>query len=212
MKITKLGHCCLVIEEGNLRILTDPGLYTIQEQNNVKNIDVILITHEHQDHLHIESLKIVLGNNPGVKIFSNKGVGKILEKDAIAYELLEHGQKKIVKGVEIEGFGELHAEIYRTLTSVDNTGYLVANKFFYPGDSFYKPGREVEILALPVGGPWLKISESVDYALDIKPKICFPVHEAMLKLPGVAHRIPSELLSKAGINFFVPENGKEFSF
>lgn len=56
MKVTKFGHCCLLIEEEGLRILTDPGSYSTR-QNDVQNIDVILITHEHPDHLHIESLK-----------------------------------------------------------------------------------------------------------------------------------------------------------
>jgi len=48
MTLTKLGHCCLIIEDQGLRILTDPGEYTIL-QNQVKDIDLILITHEHAD-------------------------------------------------------------------------------------------------------------------------------------------------------------------
>ena len=38
MNITKLGHCCLLIEEKGLRILTDPGAYSTG-QNEIKNID-----------------------------------------------------------------------------------------------------------------------------------------------------------------------------
>lgn len=43
MKITKFGHCCLLIEEHLLRILTDPGNYNTTP--DVENIDIILITH-----------------------------------------------------------------------------------------------------------------------------------------------------------------------
>ena len=62
MKITKLGHCCLIVKEGNITILTDPGSYTT-DQNTVKGIDIVLITHEHGDHFHVESLKAILKNN-----------------------------------------------------------------------------------------------------------------------------------------------------
>ena len=50
MKITKFGHSCLLVEENGVRILFDPGSYSTA-QNDVKNIDVVLITHEHSDHV-----------------------------------------------------------------------------------------------------------------------------------------------------------------
>jgi L-ascorbate metabolism protein UlaG (beta-lactamase superfamily) len=61
----------LLIEEKELRILTDPGTYS-KNFEQLKNIDIILITHEHFDHLHIPALKVCLENNPKVKIFTNK--------------------------------------------------------------------------------------------------------------------------------------------
>ncbi len=91
MKITKLGHCCLIIEDQGKRILTDPGTYSTL-QNEVKNIDIVLITHEHADHYHLDSLKIVLQNNPNAKIITNSTVGALLEKEGISYSILEHGQ------------------------------------------------------------------------------------------------------------------------
>lgn len=82
MKITKLGHCCLIVGTDNLRILTDPGNYSTG-QNDAKNIDVILITHEHADHLHLESLIKVLENNPNANIITNQGVGVLLDKGKV---------------------------------------------------------------------------------------------------------------------------------
>ena len=49
MNITKLGHCCLVLEIDGVRILTDPGNYTTA-QDTMTGIDIVLITHEHGDH------------------------------------------------------------------------------------------------------------------------------------------------------------------
>jgi len=211
MKITKLGHCCLVIEDRGIKTLTDPGSWTTA-QNEVRDIDVVLITHEHADHLHVDSVKTILKNNPAAKVFTNRGVGKILEKERTPFELLEHSQSKTVGDVLIEGHGELHAPIYPTVPQVINTGYFISGRLFYPGDALYNPGKSVEILALPVAGPWVKISEAIDYAKTVKPKIAFPVHDGMLKIIGPYHRVPQDTLSAAGIGFTVLPEGQETEF
>lgn len=212
MKITKLGHCCLVIEENGLKILADPGSYTIEEQRNVNNIDVILITHEHQDHLHVDSLKEVLKNNLGAKVLTNSGVAKVLGKERITFGILGHNQSVEIRGVRIEGWGEKHAEIYKSLAPVPNTGYLVAGKFFYPGDALTIPPRPISVLALPVAGPWLKLSEAIDYAISVKPATCFSVHDGILKSVGSTDRIPAQVLPPIGIEFKPLELGKEYEF
>src|SRR3989344_3461192 len=102
MKIRKLVHCCLVIEEGGKRIMTDPGSYTAEEHTKEKNIDIILITHEHGDHLHVESLKRILQNNPNALIITNSAVGKILDAEGIRYQVLENKIPKEVAGVTLE--------------------------------------------------------------------------------------------------------------
>ncbi len=208
MKITKFGHCCLLIEEKGLRILTDPGSYSTA-QNDVKNIDIILITHEHADHVHIPSLKNCIKNNPKARVITNKGVAKLLEPEKIKYEIVEHNQKANIKDVLIEGFGEKHAQMYKTLVPAINTGYFISNKLFYPGDSFYNPKKPVDILALPVAGPWMKLSEAIDYAIEIHSKIVFPVHDGLLKTPGSVHRIPQDILNPLGIKFIILEENKE---
>lgn len=77
MIITKLGQRCLLIKEGNIKILIDPGAYP-ERKNNLKNIDFVLFTHVYSDHFHINSLKILLKNNPKLKIITNRSVGLIL--------------------------------------------------------------------------------------------------------------------------------------
>ncbi len=211
MKITKFGHCCLLIEEGEARILIDPGVYST-EQNLQKNIQAILITHEHQDHLHLESLRAIMKKNSGMEILTNSGAGTILEKEGIGFRIVEDSGRYVVNGVVVEGSGKEHAVVHSTIPTVHNTGYMIAERFFYPGDALRKPKMPVEILALPVAGPWLKLSEAIDYALSVKPKICFPVHEGMLKSPGAVHRIPSEVLGAAGIEFITLELGKSYEF
>lgn len=201
MKITKFGHCCLLIEEKDIRILTDPGSWN--ETPNVENLDVILLSHEHADHIHIESLKTILKSNESAVIYTHIGVKKLLDAENISCILIGDGEEINIKGISIMSFGTKHACIHNDMSIVQNTGFYIANKFFYPGDSFYNPKKDIEILALPVIAPWMKIEEAIEYAKAIKPKIVFPVHDGMLKEDRRAftRMIPKNLLEKEGIQF-----------
>lgn len=202
MKIKKLGHCCLVVETNNKRIMTDPGSYTVAEQEMERNIDIVLITHEHHDHLHIESLKKILLNNPEVKIITNNSVGKLLDVENIKYEILENKIAREILGIELEPHDCKHEEIFEEFGQVENTGFFIDKRLFYPGDAFYNPGKSVEILALPVAGPWAKVKDAMNYVLEVKPKICFPVHDGMLDPNfGTCHRVPAMVLPKFDIVF-----------
>src|SRR3989338_2576285 len=209
MKIKKLGHCCLVIEINGKRVMTDPGYYAISEQEMEKNIDIIIISHEHRDHLHTDSLKNILVSNQNAVVITNSGVGKILDEAGIKYKKLEDGQSEEFMGVSLEAHGDKHAEIYEEFGQVQNTGYFIGKNLFYPGDSFTNTGKKVEILALPVLAPWLKIKDSIDYAISLAPRVCFPVHDWNIKIPGIVHRTPSVVLIKHSIEFKVLEIGKE---
>ena len=201
----------MVIEEAGLRILTDPGEYT-SAQNDLKNLDVLLIADKDPDHFNLGSVNIILANNPRVQVFTNHDVGEVLTNESIEYQLLEHGQSTEVKGVGIEAFGEKHAPMHSSLPAKSNTGFLIAERFFYPGDNFTIPPKPVEILAVPIAGPWLKLSEAIDYAMAVRPKICFPIHEGMLKKVGSPHRLPAKVLEPLGIAFQVLESEKEYLF
>lgn len=210
MKITKFGQCCLLIEEKGLRIVTDPGMYSTA-QNELKNIDVVLITHEHADHFHVDSVKKIITNNPNVKIITNGAVGALLAKENIPFTLVADGQTSTEKGILFEGMGTDHAIIWKDLGKCENTSYFIGGKLFYPGDSFYNPKRAVDILALPVAGPWMKISEAIDYLLAVNPKKAFPVHDAILSNPSMVSVMIGRI--HLGDTKFTPlEIGKEYEF
>ena len=214
MKIKKIGHCCLVIEINRVRILTDPGAFTSDKHKDIKNIDFIFITHEHGDHLHTGSLKEIIDNNPNLKIITNSSVGKILESQNIKYEILENKNSRDFNGINVEAFDAKHEEIFEDFGQVQNTGYFFDNKLFYPGDAYAKIGKEVDILAMPVAGPWCKISDAIRYALEVKPNKVFPVHDGMLQKDriGGAHKVPEKILNENGIKFIVINNGDEREF
>lgn len=213
MKITKFGHCCLLIEVKGVRILTDPGNYNATPE--VEGIDAILITHEHPDHLHVESLEVILAHNPQAQVISHTSVGKILDEAGIKYTLITDGEVRDIKGVSIESSGSEHACIHHDLPVVQNTGFFIDATFFYPGDSFHNPHKKMSVLALPVAGPWMKLEEAIEYARLIKPKVVFPVHDDMLRQGielGPTRRLPTLILEPLGIQFVDMTEGSTHDF
>lgn len=180
MQITKIGHCCLVLKVEEVTIMTDPGSFTIEEQEKVTGLDGIVITHEHADHFHIDSVKVLIKNNPTAVVITNSAVGKLLDAEGIAHTVVGDGQTGDIKGVAIEGFGTEHAVVYGNMGPCENTGYMIAHKFYFPGDNFHAPGKAVDVLALPVAGPWMKTSECVDFAKLIKARIALGVHDGLI--------------------------------
>jgi len=208
MHIKKLSHCCLVIDVNQKRIVLDPGSYSIEQHDKIAHADIILITHEHQDHLHIESLKSMVKRSKDVAVVTNDAVGEILAKEGISHRVMKHGNAIDVKGVHIEAYGEKHALIHSSIPQSSNVGFFIENRFFFPGDALTDPKKPVDVLAFPVAGPWIKLSEGIDYALQLKPRMAFPVHDAVMRLPTL-NIVAEKVLSQNGIEFIKLEDGGE---
>lgn len=201
----------MLINTGTVTIMTDPGNYSTL-QNDVTGVDIILFTHEHQDHYHIDSLRQVLSNNPNAKIITNSAVGKLLDAENISYELVQDSQQNDLHGVLIEGFGDKHAQIYKEFGQVENTGYFIDNKLFYPGDAFTNPGKPVDILAVPIAGPWMKASEAIEYVSQVKPRVTFPVHDGIWKTKGFMQMLFAKFIPELGVEFVPMVEGDEKEF
>ena len=211
MNIYKIGHCCLVIKTDGKTIVTDPGNFTT-EQDELTGVDIILVTHEHGDHFHMDSVKKMKANNPEAVIVTNPTVGKLLEAEGIACDLVSDGLRSDVHGVSLEGIGTEHAIIYDDLGKTENTGYMIAGKLWYPGDSFTDPQRPVDILALPIAGPWMKLAEAFDYARKLKPRVAFPVHDAIMRSPQMINRMAPMILANHGVTFQTLDAGETKDF
>lgn len=177
MQVTKYGHACLLVEEGDAKILIDPGIWNPTPR--VSGLDALLITHEHQDHMDLGQVREVFKENPDAILYTHEAAGKLLEAEGIAYTPIAEGETVAVKGVSVQSFGHDHAPIYGP-SPCRNTGYLIGGRLYVPGDALHDvPNRQVEVLALPTGAPWMKLAEAIDYAKKVNPKVVFPVHDAI---------------------------------
>lgn len=201
MRITKFGHACLLVEDTGLRLLIDPGIYSTDVEE-LKELTDVWITHEHSDHFDDQKLLVILKQNPNARVITNQNVTKLITELKPEF----HGRIQDTTTLEssvLQSTGEFHAPLHASIPPIPNTGVIVNNRFFYPGDNLVVPKYPIEILALPVAGPWLKLSDATDYAIRVKPNICFPVHDGILKQTGTTDRLPGEILPHHGINWQV---------
>lgn len=207
MKIKKIEHSCVVVEEGSVKMLFDPGMFS-KSAENITGLHFIIITHKHSDHLDMDLLKKLLASNPQARVITNSDVGGELDKEGIKYEMVDGGKTFDMDGVSLEAFGTQHAPIHKTVPEVENTSYLVGEKFYHPGDAYHKCPKPVEVLALPMSAPWGTVGQSVDYALELKPKKCFSIHDGMLKFRGPYDFVSKGALTPEGIEYLEPDQAK----
>jgi L-ascorbate metabolism protein UlaG (beta-lactamase superfamily) len=201
MKLTKYEHACMVLEKGNSLLVIDPGGFTTP-LTDLDGVVAIVITHEHADHWTAEQLQRILDRNKDARILGPAGVAAAAS--AFTIETVAAGDEVTVGSFNLKFFGEKHAVIHETIPIVDNVAVLVDDNFYYAGDSYTVPGVEVGTLAVPVGAPWLKIGEVMDFVDAIKPRQSLPVHEAVLSVIGknMANGRVEAVTTKHGGSFF----------
>jgi hypothetical protein len=211
MQITKLIHSTLLIEVKGKQILLDPGDYSIEHVKELKNIDLILITHTHPDHFHVDSVKALIANNPEVEIMGNSEVQKALA-DVHAVQICEGRQRVEWQGIAIEAFDNPHAEVWRNIPLPQNTGYMIDDYFYTPADGWEVIDKPVAVLAFMITGPLTRLKEAMDFAVAQKPAKAFGVHDGMLNRVTANHLVPAKFLPTEGVEYLNLEVGKAYEF
>jgi L-ascorbate metabolism protein UlaG (beta-lactamase superfamily) len=199
MRLTKLGHSCLLVEEGGARLLLDPGTLSGGFEE-LEGLSAVLFTHQHADHLDQARLRGLQDRNPQARVISDQGSAEPLGQAGVEVEVVADGQELDVGGVGVRVAGRDHAVIHPDIPVVPNVGYLVGGRLFHPGDAFTEPGQPVEVLAVPAAAPWLKLSEPIDYLRAVRPKVAVPVHDQVLSDAGrsIHYRQLEQLGGKSG--------------
>ncbi|PVE95829.1 MBL fold metallo-hydrolase [Microbacterium sp. TPD7012] len=182
MRVTKFEHATLRIDVDQDTLLIDPGSFT-SPLVDLGGLVGVVITHEHPDHWTPDHLDRILRDAPGTPIYAPSGVARAAE----GYEItvVAPGDTIEVGAFTLRFFGGTHEVIHSSLPVVENVGVLVNDELYYPGDSYAVPeGVEVDTLAAPLGAPWLKIGEAMDYVLAVKPKRSFGTHDMTLSVIG----------------------------
>ena len=183
MELTKQGHACVVLSEGDQRIVLDPGSFT--DPAALDGATAVLITHEHPDHFEPQRLRAALDADPALEVWTNSSVAGQLEGLGSRVHVVGRGDVVSVAGVEVHVHGELHAEIHPDIPRIANVGFLVAGQVFHPGDALTVPDEPVATLLLPVHAPWSKLAEVIDYVRAVDADQAYAVHDGALNDIGL---------------------------
>ena len=191
MRLTKFGHCCLLVETENDRILVDPGTFS-HGWETLRGITAVLITHQHPDHVDLTRLPAMLAVNSDAQLFADPATVEQLARAELRAASVDAGDT-LDLGTLVEVFGEAHATIHRDLPGLPNRGYLIEGRLYLPGDSLQVPIEAVEILALPVAAPWMALKEAVEFVRAVQPTVAIPVHEKILANPTMPYQLLQRL-------------------
>jgi len=194
MELTKQGHACVVLSDGDRELVIDPGAWT--DPSALRGASAVLITHEHPDHFEPERLRAALDADPALEVWTNKSVAGRLEGLGGRVHVVGNGDAVTVAGFDVRVHGELHAEIHPEIPRIANIGFLGDGRVFHPGDALTVPDEPVATLLVPMHAPWSRTADLIDYVRAVHADQAFAVHDGLLNDTGLG--LVSGLLGERG--------------
>jgi len=186
MLLTKFTHSCVRISDEGRALVIDPGSFS-EVETALAEVDAVLITHEHPDHVDAERLAAIATANPDLRIWAPKAVTDQLSAVAALADRLTSvgpGEEFTAGGFRTHTFGGQHALIHSSIPVVSNVAYLVEGAVYHPGDSYVVPTAAVELALIPINAPWAKIAETMDFAVALRAPRAIGIHDALLSDAG----------------------------
>lgn len=189
MYLTKYTHSCVRVTCGDSVLVVDPGVFS-ETVLALDGADAVLVTHEHADHFDVKAIRNALETNPLIHVWGPGSVVEALADFPGRVTLVLPETVFDINGIPVQTFGGQHALLHANVPAVANVAYFIDRKLYHPGDSLVVPhfpleNYQVEVLLLPSCGPWLKISEVLDFLVAVKPKQAYQIHDALLNEIGV---------------------------
>lgn len=183
VKITWLGHDSFKISNGKT-LYIDP--YKIKTEGKA---DILLISHEHFDHLSMDDMKKVVSGDTSI-VAASQCADTVKTIGAKEIKIVKPGENVDVQGITIEAVAAYNINKINPDTKKpfhpkeDNkVGFVVTInnvKIYHAGDTdAIKEMKNIQtdIALLPVSGTYVMTAEeAVEAVRMIKPKIAIPMH------------------------------------
>jgi L-ascorbate metabolism protein UlaG (beta-lactamase superfamily) len=170
--------------------------------------DVVLVSHDHYDHLSAGDVKKVSG--PKTVVIANPSAAAKLK----GARVIRPGEKITVGDVTVEAVPAYNVNKFRSPGVVfhpknaEHVGYIVTvggERLYHAGDTDHIPemsGITCDVALLPVSGTYVMVAEeAAEAAKAIKPRIAVPMHYGDKDVVGTladAERF-KQLCEQAGI-------------
>lgn len=181
MKITKYEHACLVLEEGQDKLIVDPGMFA--KLPDFTGVVAVVITHIHGDHLNNENISRIVANNPSVTVYAEPAVIDELNDLDCKKQSVNGDENYSIGGFNLHLMLDDHAPIYGS-SPCKNLRVVVNDYLYYPGDSLVPLDSSIDVIAVPLSAPWSKASDTIDFVNASDAKKMFPTHDEILSEEG----------------------------
>ena len=216
MKITRFAQSCILIETNNKKILIDPGYIQYNEflpNNEWANIDVLLVTHKHGDHCHVDAIQEIV-KSPKTKFYTTQEVADTYPE--LSPEVVKVDDILTFEGIKVEVVKAVHGYIPLLKGGKEineNVGYIVddgVNRAYHTSDTIsFENDYKCDVLFVPVVnhglvlGPW----DAALFAKETGAKLVIPVHYDNPKHPADFEQVKKEF-EEQGLNFKFLELGE----
>ena len=183
LKITWLGHASFKIKNQEMVIYLDPFKISFGEK-----ADLILVTHDHFDHLDEKSINVLKKEKTEILIGG---------KD------IKEGEEKEIKGIKIKAVPAYNL-VKPFHPKGKGVGYVIeieGKKIYHAGDTDKIPEmaelKDIDLALLPIGGTYtMNEFEAAEAVKMFFPKKVIPMHYGSLaETPGNPEKF-KELISK----------------
>jgi len=176
LKITFVGHGTLMFEFAGKIIHVDP-VGREADYTKMPKADLILITHEHGDHLDPKAIETIK------KEETQMILTQACSQKVSGGQVIKNGDTKTVMGLKIEAVPAYNPDKNFHPKGKGN-GYVITfgdKKVYVAGDTENIPEmknlKNIDIAFLPMNLPYTMSPEmAADAAKSFKPKILFPYH------------------------------------
>jgi L-ascorbate metabolism protein UlaG (beta-lactamase superfamily) len=185
MRLRKLGHSCLLLEERSESLLFDPGQADFLDKSatpeTFASVSLIVVTHWHPDHADPDLIRRVVERS-GAQVLANADAQRELRSAGVEVIVPEDGVRSH-GAFKLRVIRSPHAPILGSIPP-ENAAYLVNDRLLNPGDSFdgrLAGFRDVPVLALPISAPWTTDLDMADFVERVAPRKAVPIHDGYLK-------------------------------
>lgn len=231
MWLGQAGYCFTCAN--GLRIMIDPYLSNSLEEENGSSFhrevpilpallnetpEVLIITHEHADHMDFGTLDVLLKNRPATSVLAPLNTWRTLRSrfgGKHNYIMFDQGIEVTIKGVLLRSVPASHSDEHAVGVIIDDGETMV----YHTGDTMYR--RDIlswidckpDAMIFPINGKGNNMNgaDAARLVKAIRPAVALPMHWDMFKAYGCdICEFTDEMNGITDVQTIIPQHYEEF--